>query len=228
MPDTQLVKVNYNSVVPKTRLKKLNNFYLFGKRTLDICGALVGVLFLGLTLIFISFIYLFGENKGPIFFKQKRVGKNGKVFYIYKYRSMVVNAEEKLKTNKKLYSKYIANNYKLEPEEDPRITKLGAFLRKTSIDEIPQFINVLKGEMSLVGPRPVVEEELKEYEYKQHELLSVKPGITGYWAASGRSEVIYPERVDLELYYVYNQSFLFDIKILMLTIINVALRKGAY
>lgn len=126
---------------------------------------------------------------------------------------MIVDADEKLKANKVLYQKYLKNNYKLEPEEDPRITKLGRFLRKTSLDEIPQLINVIKGDMSLVGPRPVVEEELLEYGERKNEFLSVKPGITGYWQVSGRSNVGYPERVNLELYYVNNQSLLFDLYI---------------
>lgn len=209
-------------------IKQLGAVQLTIKRIIDIVGVIVGLLLFSISFVIIFFLYMFGENKGPIFFKQKRIGKNGKVFYIYKYRSMIVNAEEKLKANHKLYAKYVANNYKLEQDEDPRITKVGAFLRKSSIDEIPQFINVLKGEMSLVGPRPIVEEELKEYGHRSSEFVSVKPGITGYWAANGRSDVEYPERVDLELYYVYNQSIFFDIKILFLTVVNVILRKGAY
>lgn len=141
---------------------------------------------------------------------------------------MAIDAEERLKSDTKLYTKYIANNYKLEPEEDPRITKLGKFLRKTSLDELPQFFNVLKGDMSLVGPRPVVKDELVEYGSRVNEFLSVKPGITGYWQVSGRSDVKYPERVNLELHYVYNQSLWFDIKILFLTCWTVLIRKGAY
>ncbi|WP_409978132.1 sugar transferase [Saccharococcus caldoxylosilyticus] len=198
------------------------------KRTIDIVGAIIGLVLTSPLFLIISIFYLFGDSKGPIFFKQVRVGKNGKRFYIYKFRSMIVNAEEKLKADKELYEKYLRNNYKLEPHEDPRITKLGRFLRKTSLDEIPQLINVLKGEMSLVGPRPVVVEELREYGNRVNEFLSVKPGITGYWAVSGRSSVDYPERVDLELFYVYNQSLLFDLKIIIKTVITVLLRKGAY
>ncbi|MED4925998.1 sugar transferase [Anoxybacillus geothermalis] len=181
---------------------------------MDIVGAIIGLVLTSPLFLIISIFYLFGESKGPIFFKQVRVGKNGKRFYIYKFRSMIVNAEEKLKADKELYEKYLRNNYKLEPHEDPRITNLGRFLRKTSLDEIPQLINVLKGEMSLVGPRPVVVEELREYGNRVNEFLSVKPGMTGYWAVSGRSSVDYPERVDLELFYVYNQSLLFDLQII--------------
>jgi lipopolysaccharide/colanic/teichoic acid biosynthesis glycosyltransferase len=209
-------------------LEDTSKLYAVTKRIIDIIGALVGLILTSPLFVIISIFYLFGDSKGPIFFKQVRIGKNGRKFYIYKFRSMIVNAEEKLKADKELYQKYLKNNYKLEPHEDPRITKLGRFLRATSLDEIPQLINVLKGEMSLVGPRPVVKEELEEYGVKVNEFLSVKPGLTGYWQVSGRSEVGYPERVDLELYYVYNQSLLLDIKIILKTIWIVLLKKGAY
>ena len=141
---------------------------------------------------------------------------------------MVVNADEKLKSNKELYGQYLKNNYKLEQFDDPRITKVGRVLRKTSLDELPQLINVLKGEMSIVGPRPIVKDELKEYKHLKGDFLSVKPGITGYWQICGRSDVGYPERVDLELYYIYNQALLLDIKIILKTIIVVIFKKGAY
>ncbi|PHE99149.1 multidrug MFS transporter [Bacillus wiedmannii] len=209
-------------------IKNQSIIYLFFKRMLDFIGAILGLAIFSPIFIVISIFYMWGDNKGPVFFKQVRMGKDGKEFHIYKFRSMIVNAEEKLKENELLYKKYVANNYKLEPNEDPRITKLGQFLRKTSLDELPQFINVLKGNMSLVGPRPVVKEELKEYGHREHEFLSVKPGITGYWQVSGRSDVGYPERVDLELHYVDNASLYFDIKIIIFTVINVILRKGAY
>ncbi|PFC15282.1 multidrug MFS transporter [Bacillus cereus] len=212
----------------EVHIKKKSTSYVFIKRALDIIGAIIGLVIFSPFFIVIPLLFLIGENKGPVFFKQVRIGEKGKEFRIYKFRTMIVNAEEKLKRNKELYRKYLENNYKLEPHEDPRITKLGQFLRKTSLDEIPQFLNVLKGEMSLVGPRPVVVEELEEYQEKAHEFLSVKPGVTGYWQVSGRSDVGYPERVDLELYYVYNASVWFDIKILLLTVKNVLLSKGAY
>ncbi|MCA1065340.1 sugar transferase [Rossellomorea sp. AcN35-11] len=195
---------------------------------MDIIGAVVGLVIVIPLFLLISILYVSGESKGPVIFKQSRIGKNGKEFKIYKFRSMVLNAEEKLRSNKQLYDKYIQNNYKLEPNEDPRITNLGRFLRKTSLDEIPQLINVLKGEMSLVGPRPVVTEELREYGEKVNQFLAVKPGLTGFWQVSGRSDVGYPERVDLELHYVYNQTLLLDVKILLLTVWMVLLKKGAY
>lgn len=198
------------------------------KRFIDIIGALTGLIISLPVFIIFLFFYLYGENKGPIFFKQLRVGKNGKEFYIIKFRSMVLNAEEKLMNNKELYQKYISNSFKLEQHEDPRITSFGRFIRKTSLDELPQFINVLVGDMSLVGPRPVIKKELQEYGDKENDFLSVKPGLTGYWQVSGRSNVGYPDRVDLEMYYVYNQTLSLDIKILLKTVVMVFLKKGAY
>ncbi|MDA2157399.1 sugar transferase [Bacillus cereus group sp. Bc253] len=209
-------------------IRKPSGIYLCLKRAMDLCGAIVGLIIFSPIFLLISILYMTGDNKGPVFFKQIRMGKNGKEFYIYKFRSMIVNAEEKLRSNEVLYKKYIDNNYKLEPDEDPRITKVGQFLRKTSLDELPQFLNVLKGDMSLVGPRPVVQEELIEYGERKGEFLSVKPGLTGYWQVSGRSDIGYPERVDLELHYAYNASLWFDIKILLLTVKNVVAGKGAY
>ncbi|MGG4547998.1 sugar transferase [Rossellomorea marisflavi] len=202
--------------------------FIIIKRVIDIVGSLIGLIIFTPLFILISIVYMFEEKKGPIFFNQARIGMKGKIFRIYKFRSMVVDAENKLKSNHQLYEKYLKNNYKLEPEEDPRVTKIGAFLRKTSLDELPQLINVLKGDMSLVGPRPVLHDELIEYEDKLNHFLSVKPGVTGYWQVSGRSDVGYPERVELELYYVYNQSLRFDVRILLKTISIVLLKKGAY
>lgn len=212
-----------------TRKKNLELlFYLSLKRLFDFIAAASAITVLIPVLLIISSFYLYGDNKGHILFKQKRIGLNGNEFYIYKFRSMVVNAEEILKQDTTLYEKYIKNNYKLNPVEDPRITRLGCFLRKTSLDELPQFFNVLKGEMSLVGPRPVVIDELMEYKDDKDKFLSVKPGITGYWQANGRSNVGYPERVDIELYYVDNKSLKFDFIIIVQTIVKVILRKGAF
>nr|WP_243839555.1 sugar transferase [Shouchella lehensis] len=202
--------------------------YIFAKRSIDIIGALVMSLLILPAVLFILMLYLFESKKGPVLFKQERAGKHGEMFNIYKFRSMAIDAEDRLKREPSLYQKYVDNNYKLEPHEDPRITKLGAFLRKTSLDELPQIINVLKGEMSLVGPRPVVKPELEEYGDHLDKFLSVKPGVTGYWQVSGRSDVVYPERVNVELYYVYNRSLKLDIKILFKTVSQVLLRKGAY
>ena len=202
--------------------------YLLTKRVLDIVGAFAGIILLSPFILIVAIMIKVQDPRGPLFFKQKRIGLNGRIFHIYKFRSMVVDAENKLKEDKELYQKYLDNNFKLDQKEDPRITNFGSFIRKTSLDELPQFINVLKGDMSLVGPRPVVIDELNEYEDRKSDFLSVKPGITGYWQVCGRSGVGYPERVNIELYYVYNQNLLLDIKILLKTVIQVIGRKGAY
>ncbi|MGO3469269.1 MAG: sugar transferase [Weissella hellenica] len=201
--------------------------YIFSKRFLDISVALFALIILSPVFLVISLFYLFGDNKGPIFYQQKRIGMGHQEFGIYKFRSMIVGAEEKLYANKDLYAKFIANGYKLPTEEDPRITKFGAFLRKTSIDELPQFINILNGEMSIVGPRPVVEKELVEYGDDVDKFLSVKPGAMGLWQASGRSEIQYPERAELEIGYVDQADLWFDFKILFMTVIAVFKGEGA-
>lgn len=185
--------------------------YLFIKRAIDIVIALIALICMT-----------------PLFYKQERVGKNGHKFLIYKFRSMVVGAEERLHQNPELYQKYVENSYKLPPEIDPRITKLGKFLRKTSVDELPQFINILKGEMTLIGPRPIIEEELQEYGDQVDKFLSVTPGAMGYWQASGRSNINYPRRCDYELYYVDHASFLFDTKILFKNVMSIFKGEGAY
>ena len=202
--------------------------YLFFKRVFDISISLVGMIVLVIVTIILATFYSFGKNKGRIFFSQERIGLNGKTFKIYKYRSMVENAQEILKKDPKLYQKYIENSYKLLPEEDPRMTRLGRFIRRHSIDEIPQFINILKGDMSFIGPRPVIAEELLQYGERAPKFLSVKPGATGWWQVSGRSEVGYPERCDVELYYVDNCSLKLDIKIFFLELKRILTRDAAY
>lgn len=202
--------------------------YLFFKRVFDISISLVGMIVLVIVTIILAIFYSFGKNKGKIFFSQERIGLNGKRFKIYKYRSMAENAQEILKKDPKLYQKYIENSYKLLPEEDPRMTRLGRFIRRHSIDEIPQFINILKGDMSFIGPRPVIAEELLQYGERAPKFLSVKPGATGWWQVSGRSEVGYPERCDVELYYVDNFSLKLDIKIFFLELKRIITRDAAY
>lgn len=221
-------ELNFGYYYTVKKRKRVSKIYSFVKRMSDIALSILALVLTSPIFLLIMFFYLFGESKGPVIFSQKRYGKNGSKFNIYKFRSMVVNADEKLRFNQILYEKYIKNNYKLEPNEDPRITIIGRFLRKTSLDELPQLVNVLKGEMSIVGPRPIVEEELGEYQHLKEDFLSVKPGITGHWQISGRSEVGYPERVDLELYYVYHQSLTLDLKIILKTFKIVFLKRGAY
>lgn len=209
-------------------MKKNKLFYHIVKRIIDIIISICALIFvIPLTGIVWCF-YRFGENKGPVFFKQERIGKDHKKFYIFKYRSMVVDADKKLKEDKELYELYVSNSYKLTPSMDPRITKFGAFLRKTSLDELPQFFNILGGSMSLIGPRPVVEDELKMYGNNVSEFLSVVPGAMGYWQASGRSNINYPERCDLELYYVKHASLKFDSVVFIKNIISIFKQDGAY
>lgn len=202
----------------------------FIKPLMDFLIGLTGTILFVIPLFLIfKLLYSFGEDKGPVIFKHERLGRNGKKFPTYKFRSMRVDAEQILKDNPELYKKYVENSYKLPENEDPRLTQIGGFLRKTSIDEIPQFVNILKGEMSFIGPRPIVENELSEYTVEQQrELLSVKPGATGWWQVSGRSDVNYPERCELELYYPRKASFLLDVKIVLLTFKKVFLREGAH
>ncbi|MDR1521334.1 MAG: sugar transferase [Streptococcaceae bacterium] len=188
---------------------------------------------IGLIVFFIIYLlliipYSFGENKGPLLFKQRRFGIDGTFFSIYKFRSMRINAEEILKANPKLYQKYINNNYKLSPIEDPRITRLGLFLRRTSIDEFPQFINIIRGDMSMVGPRPIITEEIKEYGDKSEIFFSMKPGIAGIWGVSGRSNITYPKRVDMELSYLAKRSLKFDIVIIYHAFLKILEKDGAY
>lgn len=223
--EERISTLNTIEIVPSNRKRKN---YEIVKRGMDIVGALLGIFLFLIAYVILFIPYHIGENKGSMLFKQKRLGKNGKLFEIYKFRSMKTNAYEILKSDKDLYRKYLNNGYKLEAHEDPRITKLGCFIRKSSIDELPQFINVLKGEMSLVGPRPIVEEELQEYENKSELFLKMKPGITGVWQTSGRSNIGYPERVEVELSYLSNEKVGNDIKIILKTFLKVFLNEGAY
>lgn len=204
-----------------------NKGYVFSKRFLDISVSLFALIALSPVFLVLTLFYLFGDNRGPVFYKQRRIGMNHEEFGIYKFRSMVVNAEQRLYDDKELYAKFVENGYKLPTKEDPRITKFGAFIRKTSLDELPQFINILLGDMSIIGPRPVVERELVEYGDRVDEFLSVKPGAMGLWQASGRSDIQYPERADLEISYVKQASLWFDFKILFMTFFAIVKGDGA-
>ena len=228
-------EVNESTVINQVTVEKVKELsaktilYLLSKRLIDIFLSLIFLVLCSPIFLTIFLLIKIKEPKHNVFFSQNRYGLNGKRFRMYKFRSMVANAEQKLICNKVLYEKYINNNYKLEAHEDPRITKLGVFIRKYSIDEIPQFYNVLKGDMSIVGPRPIVDEELEnEYGLDKIKFLSTKPGITGYWQANGRSSVGYPARKNMELYYIDNCSLILDFKIILLTIKSVVFKTGAY
>ncbi len=193
------------------------------KRVIDIVGSVfLSLLFLPICIVVAIMIRL--DTRGPVFADTpERVGKDGKPFKLFKFRSMIVNAHEKLRndpTLRSLYAEYKRNSYKLL--EDPRVTRVGKFIRKHSLDEIPQFLNVLRGDMSLVGPRPYYPDELMDQQRKYPHtrelvkvVLSSRPGITGFWQVSGRSEVNFDKRIKLDADYVKNKSLLLDIKILL-------------
>ncbi|MFT8322309.1 MAG: sugar transferase [Bacillus sp. (in: firmicutes)] len=189
--------------------------YLYQKRLLDICFALMGIICLGLIFLIVSLLIKIEDPKGKIFFKQTRIGKDGKEFNMYKFRSMVYNAEELLKD---LLEKNEISGAMFKMKEDPRVTNVGKFIRKTSIDELPQLWNVLKGDMSLVGPRPPLPREVKEYtEYDKQRLL-VTPGCTGLWQISGRNSIGFQEMVELDLEYMVNRNISMDIQIIVKTV----------
>lgn len=200
--------------------------YIYIKRILDIITALIGLIIIIPISMIIKIVFLCMGDRKSIFFTHKRIGKDGKPFVMYKYRSMVHNAEELLDEllKKEKYRKEWAENQKIE--DDPRVTTMGMFLRKTSIDELPQLLNVLKGDMSIVGPRPLVEGELEEHGGSKI-YWKVKPGITGWWGTHGRSDVDYDERLKLEYYYIQNLSFKLDLICVLKTITAVVRHKGA-
>ena len=197
---------------------------LFIKRAFDIVGGFIGLLLTGILTIFLGPAIKL-ESPGPVFFSQIRVGKNGRRFKIYKFRSMYIDAEERKKA---LEAQNEMNGLMFKMENDPRVTKVGAFIRKTSLDEFPQFLNVLKGEMSLVGTRPPTEEEFEKYNEHYRRRLSMTPGLTGLWQISGRSDITdFDEVVKLDLKYIDNWSLTEDFKILVKTVGVVLFGRGA-
>lgn len=194
------------------------------KRFMDIVGGLVGLVLTGIITLFLAPAIKL-DSPGPIFFSQTRIGKNGRRFKIYKFRSMYIDAEERLKD---LQDQNEMSGLMFKMENDPRITKVGAFIRKTSLDEFPQFLNVLKGDMSLVGTRPPTESEFEQYNEHYRRRLSMTPGLTGLWQISGRSDIQdFDEVVKLDLQYIDNWSLTEDIKILLKTVYVVLFGKGA-
>lgn len=205
-------------------LSNKKKVYLFIKRFFDLLLSLVAIIILSPLFLIIAILIKI-DSEGPVFFKHKRIGKNGKIIGIYKFRSMVINAEELIKKFTPEQKAEYEKNFKLD--NDPRITKIGKFLRKSSLDELPQLINILIGNMSIVGPRPIVKKELEKYGKNKDKFLSVTPGLTGFWQASGRSDVSYDERIKMELYYVDNCSLWLDFKIILKTFVAVIKKEGA-
>ena len=197
---------------------------LFIKRIIDIIGSLVGLLITAVLTPFIALAIKL-DSPGPVFFAQKRVGKNGRYFRLYKFRSMYVDAEEH---KKELMEQNEMEGPMFKVENDPRVTRVGAFLRKTSLDELPQFFNILIGNMSLVGTRPPTIDEFRQYDLYYRRRLSIKPGLTGLWQVSGRSDITdFREVLKLDLEYIDNWSLTCDIRILLMTIWVVIMKKGA-
>ncbi|SHK17092.1 exopolysaccharide biosynthesis polyprenyl glycosylphosphotransferase [Clostridium cavendishii DSM 21758] len=196
---------------PLTKDNKI--LYNVFKRLIDILGAIVGIVLL-VPVYVIVIIAIKLDSKGPVIFSQNRVGLKGKIFKMYKFRSMIVNAEE-LKEVLKDANEMSGPMFKIK--HDPRVTKVGRFIRKTSIDELPQLINVLKGEMSLVGPRPSLPEEVEKFDYWMLERLDVKPGITCYWQIRGRNNVSFEEWMKLDIRYIKERNFFLDMKLIFKT-----------
>ena len=208
---------------------KTNIAFRFAKRMIDIIAGLVGVILLVPITALVWIVRIIKkENTGPLFYEQHKNGKNGKQFRMYKFRSMCMNADEKLKT-------YLAENEEARKEykkykklkNDPRITKVGCFLRKTSLDEFPQFINVLFGSMSLVGPRPYLPREKEDMGEYYSTIVKVKPGLTGPWQVAGRSNLEFEDRMKLDIEYVKSMSIRKDIKMLWKTVTKVFKKDGA-
>lgn len=225
------VKVNSDLqglIVFKKSAKYLKNINLFFKRTIDIVGAIVGIAILIPLTVVVKIVNILNKDYGPLFYSQERIGQYGKNFKMYKFRSMVVDADEKLKEllEKDEDARNEYSTYK-KLKDDPRVTQIGKFIRKTSLDEFPQFVNVLKGEMSLVGPRAYLPQEKEDMGDTYQIIITHKPGVTGLWQVTGRSDVTFEDRLEIDINYHQNSNFILDIKILLKTVLVIFNRNGA-
>lgn len=200
------------------------SLYSITKKIMDLVLSFIGLILL-IPVFLILAILVKLDSKGPVFYAHTRKGKNRSDIKIYKFRTMYSNSDEIFESFSDEQKEEYYKNFKLD--NDPRVTKIGDFLRRTSLDEIPQLANVLKGDLSLVGPRPIVEKEICKYGQYADKLFSVIPGITGYWQSHGRSDTSYDERVKIDMYYIDNKSILLDIKIMFKTVISVIKKEGA-
>lgn len=210
--------IEYEEQANKTK------YYLVFKRVFDVILSILGLICLSPVFLIITIIIKF-DSKGSVFFKHKRVGKHGELINVYKFRTMYQNSKEIFENLPKEKKQEFEENFKLD--NDPRITSVGNILRKTSLDELPQLINILVGNMTIVGPRPVIERELQKYGNSQRKLLSVTPGLTGYWQVNGRSNVTYDDRVKMDMYYIDNRSLKLDMIIILKTFSTVLKKSGA-
>lgn len=212
----------------QAHVAKSNSLKMLGKRTIDLSGAAVSLVALAPLFLALA-VWIKFDSHGPILFKHPRMGLGGHLFPCLKFRTMQPDAEERLRADADLYQLYLANACKLPVEIDPRITRAGRVIRRLSLDELPQLINVLVGHMSLVGPRPMTSEEVsKYYGAEKSLLLSVRPGMTGAWAVNGRSSIGYPVRAQLELSYARSWSLRTDLALLLKTIPAVVRSHGAH
>ncbi|SCN26548.1 Undecaprenyl phosphate N,N'-diacetylbacillosamine 1-phosphate transferase [Clostridium sp. N3C] len=207
-------KLDFTEIREKATEYQKSQAYFIVKRIIDFLGALLGIILLSHVYI-ITAICIKLDSKGPIFFKQDRVGQDGKIFKMYKFRSMVVNAEE---LKEKLKDKNEVSGPMFKIKDDPRITRVGKFIRKTSIDELPQLYNVLKGEMSLVGPRPSLPNEVAQFTPYQKLRLIGKPGLTCYWQVSGRNSIGFEEWMELDVKYIRERNIWIDLKLIFKTV----------
>jgi exopolysaccharide production protein ExoY len=213
-------------LVAVDRAPATSSLYGGVKRALDILGSLVALI-VSLPLWLVVVLLIRSTSRGPVLFRQRRVGRGGRTFTVLKFRSMCTDAEARLKEGG-LYDTYVATGYKLPVAHEFRVTRVGRLIRKTSIDELPQLINVLLGHMSLVGPRPVVPSELDSYGDLAHCYLGVRPGITGMWQVNGRADVQFPQRAHLDRDYFHRRSLSLDLVILARTPLAVFRGHGAY
>lgn len=219
--------MNYSQMPTKIDKKIVPNggtVYIFLKRTMDIVCSLIALIILS-PIFLLSAIAIKIEDGGKVIFSQNRVGKNENTFKMYKFRSMCSDAEEMLHD---LQEKNEMDGLAFKIAKDPRITKVGGFIRKTSIDELPQLINILSGDMSIVGPRPPLESEVANYNDYQRQRLLVKPGLTCFWQCSGRSDMSFDDWMNSDMYYIQNRSLWLDIKLILKTVPAVFKSKGAY
>lgn len=198
--------------------------YIIIKRSFDVVAATIAFLLL-LPFLLLICILIRLDSKGPVIFVHMRYGKHGKPLPLLKFRTMYMNAEAMIKQFTLEQREEWNKNFKLD--NDPRVTRIGKFLRKTSIDELPQLLNIIRGDLSIVGSRPIIADELERYNELKEKLLSMRPGLTGYWQAYARSDCSYNQRMAMEMYYIDNASFWWDVKIIFATVVAVLRQRGA-
>jgi len=213
------------NVLREREARRTFSLYSAMKRTVDLLGSLAGLALASPVLAVAAALIKWEDPRGPVIFSQTRIGKDGKPFRMYKLRSMYTDAEDKLK---ELLDRNEINGAMFKMREDPRVTRVGRFIRKTSIDELPQLVNVIKGEMSLVGPRPPLAREVAEYTERDKRRLSVTPGCTGLWQVSGRSSLSFKEMVELDIAYIEKRCLWLDLKIMLRTFKAVAGSRDAF